>query len=1181
MHAYSVRTLQLPVMGITAAEHRLKVGNFNSVQASRLRCPPSRKIKSQDFRVDSFSISREQNFHPELAFLAYGYIMMLAIMFAMYIDTTVLDMVVNYRIINFSLCSNTADLRNLINYAFIIILLLKSIPNQQICVYRSMKNKSKINNINILNFCYHMFLRDSKTSIYYLMSLNLIMIVITTPSIVNPGPNTNCRPLNIFYNNVQGFINPGELKSNSPNLNMKKMHEFNGYILSNKPDIVILNETWLKKSILDSEVLPKQCYKIFRTDRSGKTHPWDPNNPKKYRKHGGGILIGHRLDIDIESTEVSSVKALAEILTINFKLPSGKKLNISTFYRVGNLGLDNFESVKKYLTTLATKKKLDKHILIGDLNFPEISWPDPTTSVELHRKFIDLLMLDLNHSQLVDKPTHKNGNILDLLFTNIPEQIKEVTVLGYKEACSSDHFGINFKLSYNVSRKKFPKRTIFNFGKANWKNLNFELKKVNWNDLIGMHDPNDSWKIFKTIVNNLCEKYIPKKSIKYQFQPPWFDSDCERILREKEKWRAKYNSPSGTDEDHKKFCQLRSDFKKIMDEKMRLNVEDETDPALISKKFWKHVKSKTKSTRIPETVWYKDRFRTNPLDQANLFNEYFSDQFSDKSQYSTQIDMDNNNSFIDLKFHELDVLLLLRKINPSKAAGPDGLHGMILKNCAPSLAKPLTILFNISFVSGIIPDDWKLASVVPVHKKDEKGSVENYRPISLTSLVMKVFERCIRKELFEVCEPYLDPRQHGFVNSKSCTTQLVPFIYDLTLTLNNKSKSDIIYFDFAKAFDSVSHDIILQKLKNKYNIDGLMLRFIKSYLEGRKQQVVVGGVTSSTLPVESGVPQGSILGPLLFVIFINDMFSCISEETKITLYADDTKIWRDINVSNDHFILQNDIDKLQTWAVINKMKFHPSKCKALSVTNQQNILHNLPFTIFNYKLDSEYIDYVNSQNDLGVTVNNKLSWKEQCDKLVNKASSKLGLLMRTCHFTIDKKQKRTFYLTIVRSIFEHSSILWHPLSSNQIFSFDAIQKRAIKWILGQRFDHYSEDEYLNRQKELNILPIKLKFYLNDLVLFYKILYKLVAINLPNDFEFMDGNQLRYTRKTSAIINEQDKTQIKCKIKTTSVNYRNFFFFRSMVVWNKIPYNIRQAPCISTFKTGLVKYLWEAHNDWPD
>ena len=1026
-----------------------------------------------------------------------------------------------------------------------------------------------------------MFFRDRKSSIYYLMSLNLILIVVTTPCIVNPGPSPGSRPLNIFYNNVQGFINPGELKSESPTLNMTKLHEFHGYIFSQKPDIIILNETWLKKSILNSEIVPKDTYKLFRTDRCGKTHPWDPSNPKKFRRDGGGILIGHRLDIDIESTEVSSVKVLAEILTINFKLPTGKKLNISTFYRVGNLGVENFESVRKYLTTLATKKKLDKHILIGDLNFPEISWPDPSTSVELHRKFIDLFMLELNHSQLVNKPTHKNGNILDLLFTNIPEQIEEVNVMGYKEACSSDHFGINFKLRYCVSKKNIPKRKIFNYDKADWKNLNYELKKIDWDGLMGMHDPCNSWQILKTILNNLCEKYIPRKSIKYQFQPPWFDSDCQKILREKEKWRAKSNSPTGTENDRKKFCQLRSDFKKIMDEKMRLNVEDDSDPSLISKKFWRHVQSKTKSTRIPETVWYKSRFRTKPLDQANLFNEYFSDQFSSESQYNIQIDMGNNNSFLDLKFHQLDILLLLRQINPSKAAGPDGIHGMVLKNCAPALAKPLTLLFNISFVSGIIPDDWKLASVVPVHKKDSKGSVENYRPISLTSLVVKVFERCIRKELFTVCEQSLDPRQHGFVNSKSCTTQMVPFIYDLTMTLNNKSKADIIYFDFAKAFDSVSHDIILDKLKNNFKIDGLMLRFIKSYLEGRKQQVVVGGVTSSTLPVKSGVPQGSILGPLLFVLFINDMFTCTSEGTHISLYADDTKIWREIITSEDHFTLQNDIDNLQTWAIDNKMKFHPSKCKALSVTNQKNILHNLPFTIFNYKLGQDFIDYESSQTDLGVTVTSKLSWKQHCDKLVNKASSKLGLLIRTCHFTMNRKQKRVFYLTIVRSIFEHCSIIWHPRSSNKIAPFDAIQKRAIKWIFGQKSEHYSDDEYYNKQKEINILPIKLKFYFNDLVLLYKIIYKLVAINLPHDFEFITGNQLRYTRNTSTIIDKRDKTQIKYKNKVISENLRNNFFFRTVVIWNKIPYDIRQTLNISSFRTRLVDYLWVADNSWPD
>ena len=259
-----------------------------------------------------------------------------------------------------------------------------------------------------------------------------------------------------------------------------------------------------------------------------------------------------------------------------------------------------------------------------------------------------------------------------------------------------------------------------------------------------------------------------------------------------------------------------------MNEKMRLNVEDESDTSLISKKFWKYVKSKTNSTRIPETVRYKYQFRRKSIDQANLFNEFFFDKFLLESKYDIEIDMESNDRFFDVKFRELDVLLLLKDINPSKTAGSDGIHGMVLKNCASTLAK---------------------------------GSVENYRPISLTSLIMKVFERCIRKKLVNSCEQLIDPRQHSFTNAKSCTKQMVPFTYYLTQTLNNKSKVDVIYFDFAKAFDSVSHDLILKKLKHEYKVDGLMLRFIKSYLQGRQQHVVIGRVASSQLKVKSGVPQ--------------------------------------------------------------------------------------------------------------------------------------------------------------------------------------------------------------------------------------------------------------------------------------------------------------------------------------
>ncbi|MCP4460429.1 MAG: reverse transcriptase family protein, partial [Cytophagales bacterium] len=425
-----------------------------------------------------------------------------------------------------------------------------------------------------------------------------------------------------------------------------------------------------------------------------------------------------------------------------------------------------------------------------------------------------------------------------------------------------------------------------------------------------------------------------------------------------------------------------------MNEKMRLNFVDDSDPALISKRFWSHVKSKSKSTRIPESIRYGSRFRNDPKDQANLFNEYFYDQFSEASDYNVDIGPSNHN-FFDLKFSSDDVYFILKKLNASKAAGPDGIHGKVLKSCAGSLAYPLSILFNLSFVTGCIPPDWKLASVVPVFKKDDKNSVENYRPISLTSLVMKVFERCVKTALFSVCEEVLDPRQHGFLNNRSCVTQMIPFVHDLALTLDEKSRSDIIYFDFSKAFDSVSHDLILKKLKENFKIGGLMLQFIKNYLEGRMQQVVVGGHTSSVLPVKSGVPQGSILGPLLFVLFINDMFSCVSSETNITLYADDTKIWRRITMFSDHFILQNDINNLYDWSVRNKMVFHPKKCKAVSITLQRNVLDNLPFNIFIYESNGTLIDYEKSQKDLGVVINPNLTWGPHYVMLLSQASSNL------------------------------------------------------------------------------------------------------------------------------------------------------------------------------------------------
>ena len=863
-----------------------------------------------------------------------------------------------------------------------------------------------------------------------------------------------------------------------------------------------------------------------------------------------------------------------------FRLPSGKKLCISTFYRVGTLGIENFTEFSNHFKLLASKNRIDKHILIGDFNINNVLWPDGHTNCYLHKSFVDFLINDLSHTQLISSPTHTAGNILDLMFTNIPDSIKSIRVLDHCESCLSDHFGISFNIDFSVRRKKRSIKKVYNYSKANWKELNYDLKRIDWNNLIGSIDTHSAWPAFKNILKFFCDKHIPKRNVKSEFQPPWYDSNCDRILRKKEKWRKKYKLSSNIS-DLNKFRQCRRDFKRVMNEKMRLSVEDSDDTALISKKFSRHVKSQNKSTRIPETIKYGDKFRTKPVDQANLFNEYFYAQFSEESSYDIDINFDPSENFNTLNFHALDVFLILKKMNASKAAGPDDIHGIVLKNCAASLAKPLSLLFNTSYNTGCIPAEWKLALVVPVHKKGEKGCVDNYRPISLTCLVMKVFERCIHKELLFKCGHFIDPRQHGFVNNRSCTTQMIPFIDNLALTLNIVSRSDIIYFDFAKAFDSVSHDLILRKLKNLYGIDGLMLRFIKSYLQDREQQVVVGGAVSDRLPVRSGVPQGSILGPLLFVLFINDIFSCISEGTKIALYADDTKIWRVINSYDDHFVLQSDINKLYAWSIDNKMTFHPSKCKVLSVTMQKNILDNLPFNIFWYQLNETLIECVNSHTDLGVILTPKLVFTEHCNSLLSKASSKLGLLIRTCHFTTNKLQKRAFYLAVIRSLFEHCSIIWYPHGSTQLLKFESIQRRAIKWINGEQFSSYSASIFFEKQKELNILPIRMKFIHNAITLFYKISNNLVTISLPDYIAKAHPEAMRYTRQNANTILRLDTTTYCCSILPSCNAFKYSFFYSTMLLWNALPATLRQIDKISSFKRELTTFLWTTANSWPD
>ena len=373
-------------------------------------------------------------------------------------------------------------------------------------------------------------------------------------------------------------------------------------------------------------------------------------------------------------------------------------------------------------------------------------------------------------------------------------------------------------------------------------------------------------------------------------------------------------------------------------------------------------------------------------------------------------------------------------------------------------------------------------------------------------------------------------------------------------------------------------------LKNKFKIDGLLLKFFVEYLSNRLQRVVVDNNCSPDLGVLSGVPQGSILGPVLFVIFIDDISEQISPNSGIYLYADDTKLYREIKTANDQVELQKDIDTLLNWSTLNKMKFHPDKCKLLTVTLQRDS------SISNsYTLGDTIITPVNSEKDLGVHISSRLNWTDHCNYLYSKANRNLGLLKRTCSFIKNRAKRRSLYLIMVRCLFEHCSTVWSPNAAASLDKLESIQKRGIKWILDEQYASYSSEIYYLRCKELNLLPIKSKLILKDLKLFHDIVYERVPIDLPDYLHFHSGaSRLRNSHLDDLSIVSNIQPRITCNynssadvVSSSLCHFSNSYFFRTMNNWNSLPRDTRTITVPKLFEHEVSGWLWQVARPVPE
>lgn len=968
----------------------------------------------------------------------------------------------------------------------------------------------------------------------------------------NPGPPAAALNTNSAYKCV--CINARSLKSiQRLGLGLQpisNMERFQDLVYSEDCDICCVNETWLNKDIQDKEILHGSDYQIFRKDRDSR---------------GGGVLVALKTASfkDIHNIQVDTN---LEIVLVEVTSGSNSKFLICSCYRPPNTDHSWFGEFSRLLGNVSDS--YDNMIISGDFNLPNILWETPentTGSDEI--AFLELLN-DYFLTQMNTAATRGN-NTLDLVITNTPEKIRIREILSPEDGgILTDHAIILFDLLALVPRALKHKRFVYDYRNADFIGLRSYLQQtaVLSNTISEKENINDDWISWKSAFQAAVKQFVPSKKIRGRNSPPWISGEILHAIKKKARIRRQFIR-SRTDHLKEKFKRQRSVVKHLLKESRdqffgSLDRELKNNP----KRFWSLLKLKSKSSNFPQTMSMASdnntRIKANdPDDIANLFNRYFTSVFTTDHGTSIMDDLqpdDTDESLLTssgtLTFTKETVEASLKKLDPSKALGPDGIPARLLKETAIQVAPSLCALFNKSLSLGIVPDDWKLANVVPVFKKGEKDHMENYRPISLLSLVSKVMERCVFTTIKDQTTSLISTVQHGFVPGRSCTTQLIEVLDHIGSLLDRGNQIDVIYLDMSKAFDKVSHRQLINKLY-QYGFRGNILNWFQSYLHDRKQRVTVLGATSIPLSVTSGVPQGSILGPMLFLLYVNDLPETVSS-SRVATFADDTKLFKAISNMTDSSSLQKDLEDLGQWSLSSGLKFNESKCKVQTISRKKNnVFHP-------YSMNNIHLKRTKEERDLGVWITSDLSWKKQVLTQCAKANQLLGYVRRSTKCLNSQCSRRTIYLTIIRPHLGYATQVWAPQSVELIRRTELVQRRATKYILG--LPYICDINYKERLLRTELLPLCYWHEYLDMVLFYKLVTGIAKIDPKVTPSVISPRKRTRNQGSAEILFKQPF----CRTST----YQKSFLIRTTRIWNSLPQETRQLKVsLSSYKSLLLQY----------
>ena len=493
------------------------------------------------------------------------------------------------------------------------------------------------------------------------------------------------------------------------------------------------------------------------------------------------------------------------------------------------------------------------------------------------------------------------------------------------------------------------------------------------------------------------------------------------------------------------------------------------------------------------------------------------------------------------------MLRLKRHCSP----GPDGIASFVLIEACEELVHPLTQIFKLSLRKSTVPDDWKVANITPIHKSGSVKLVSNYRPISLTSIVSKLLEKLLKAAIMKhVMEnELLNSSQHGFMAKKSCLTNLLHCLEEVTAILDSGDCVDILYLDFAKAFDKVQHKRLLSKLE-ALNIKGEILAWIKAWLSNRKHRVVLNGKQSDWCAVPCSVPQGSVLGPILFIIYINDIDGCIEDIIALLLkFADDTKVIKRISTVADNLALQDVINNLMAWAKKWQMSFNVGKCKILHLGN------NNPQFVYN--MEGVTLNVTSNQKDLGVFVDQSAKPSLQVSKAAQKANQVLGRLLRSFKCR-EKTTMVQLYKTFVRPHLEYAIQAWCPYTIKDIDTLEKVQKRFVRQITSL------SGTYEEKLLKIGLTSLRDRRTRGDCIETFKMLRGFTKVDKSTWLTFLSREVGPQTRLSS------DPLSLETKPARLDLR-KHFFSVRIPTIWNALPLTIRQSTSVNQFKALYDKF----------